>query len=104
VLRAYSALALFFDKKPKVVDTKNTSAESYSWNVKANGGNMIRAIVFDEWINRVNQLLEFCLDRKAESFDGIFWDALYEQGFRPLEVATALIEEYQAVTFQSCNE
>lgn len=58
---------------------------------------MIRRIEFGEWIRRVNQLLDFCLDRKAESFGGIFWEELYEAGFRPLEVAVALIEEYQAV-------
>jgi hypothetical protein len=61
---------------------------------------MIRAVIFDEWIRRVNQLLEFCIDRTADSFQGIFWEQLYEEGFRPLEVAVAVIEEYQAVMFQ----
>jgi hypothetical protein len=59
---------------------------------------MVRAIIFEEWIRRVNQLLDFCIDRTAESFEGIFWEKLYEAGYRPLEVAVALIEEYQAIS------
>jgi hypothetical protein len=62
---------------------------------------MIKAIIFDEWIRRVDQLLDFCIDRKAESFEAIFWDKLYEAGYRPLEVAIAVIEEYQAMC-QEC--
>ena len=65
---------------------------------------MIRAIIFDEWLRRVNQLLDFCIDRTADSFEGVLWERLYEEGFRPLEVAIALIEEYQAVMFQPCNK
>jgi hypothetical protein len=59
---------------------------------------MIRAIIFEEWIRRVNQLLDFCIDRTAESFEGVLWEKLYEAGYRPLEVAMALIVEYQVVS------
>ena len=86
-------LAPFCIKKLKTVDTKSSSEESYPHT----GGVMIRAIIFDEWIRRVNQLLDFCIDRTAESFEGIVWEDLYEAGYRPLEVAVALIQEYQNV-------
>jgi len=61
---------------------------------------MIRAVIFDEWLKRVDQFLDFCIDRKAESFQGILWEHLYEAGYRPLEVAVALIEEY----YVACQE
>jgi hypothetical protein len=58
-------------------------------------------IEFQEWLNRVDQLLEFTLDRKAGSFEGILWESLYEWGIKPLEAAVALVEELQAVEWQA---
>jgi hypothetical protein len=87
-------LAFFYIKKLKTVDTNGRSVESYFYK----GGLMIRAIIFEEWIRRIDQLLDFCLERKAESFEGVFWEKLYEAGYKPLEVAMALIEEYYAAS------
>jgi len=68
---------------------------------------MIRRIDYSEWVRRVNQLLDFCIDRRVESFTGIFWEELYNAGYNPLEVSMALIEEYQLVLraeeFNACK-
>jgi hypothetical protein len=59
---------------------------------------MIKAVIFDEWIRRVNQLLDFCVDKTTESFEGVLWEKLYEAGYRPLEVVVALIEGRQTIS------
>ncbi len=64
----------------------------------------MRRIEFQEWLNRVDQLLEFTLDRKAGSFEGILWESLYAWDIKPLEAAVALIEELQAIEWQTYCE
>lgn len=60
-------------------------------------------IEFEEWLNRVDQLLDFTLDRKTGSFEGILWESLYQWNIKPLEAAVALIEELQAIERQEMN-
>ncbi len=64
----------------------------------------VRRIEFQEWLNRVDQLLEFTLDRKAGSFEGILWESLYAWGIKPLEAVVALVEELQAIEWQTYCE
>lgn len=60
-------------------------------------------IEYQEWLNRVDQLLEFTLDRKTGSFEGILWESLYQWDIKPLEAAVALIEELQAIERAEMN-
>lgn len=63
----------------------------------------MRRIEYQEWLRRVDQLLDFTLDRKTESFEGILWESLYQWDIKPLEAAIALIEELQAVERAEIN-
>ncbi len=64
---------------------------------------MMGRIEFEEWLKRVDQFLDFTLDKDTSSFQGILWESLYQWDIKPLEAAVALIEELQAIERQEMN-
>lgn len=52
-----------------------------------------KTMPLDEWLACVNRYLDFCLDRTAESFEGVFWEELHRRGVDPIEAVVATVIE-----------